>query len=150
MFWNKHENLKNLIFAIMAIFLLITIMQMKSIALLAFAAFVLTCSFTPAVDKLSENNRMSRTMAATIVILASLLGVLLFLVPVVIIAGQEINQLLSNLPDLLDKIMAYLNSKTLMGKPLLELINFDSLISSSTEITSNILKAKLAKDMLLI
>lgn len=139
MFWNKHENLKNLIFAIMAIFLLITIMQMKSIALLAFAAFVLTCSFTPAVDKLSKNNRMSRTLAATIVIISSILGVLLFLVPVTIIAGQEINQLLNNLPDLLDKIMAYLNSKTIMGKPLLEFINFESLVNSSTEITSNIL-----------
>lgn len=139
MFWNKHENLKNLIFAIMAIFLLLTIMQMKNIALLAFAAFVLTCSFTPAVDKLSEFKHISRTLAATIVILASLLAVLLFLVPVGIIAGQEIQQLVSNMPDFMDKITAYLNSKTLMGKPLLDYINVESLINSSTEITSNIL-----------
>lgn len=139
MFWNKHENLKNLIFAIMAIFLLLTIMQMKNIALLAFAAFVLTCSFTPAVDKLSEFKHISRTLAATIVILASLLAVLLFLVPVGIIAGQEIQQLVSNMPDFMDKITVYLNSKTLMGKPLLDYINVESLINSSTEITSNIL-----------
>ena len=139
MFWNKHENLKNLIFAIMAIFLLLTIMQMKNIALLAFAAFVLTCSFTPAVDKLSENKHISRTLAATIVIVTSLVCVLLFLVPVIAIASQEIQQLLSNLPEFLDKITAYLNAKTVMGKPLLDYINFESLISSSTELTSNIL-----------
>ena len=139
MFWNKHENLKNLIFAIMAIFLLLTIMQMKNIALLAFAAFVLTCSFTPAVDKLSECKHISRTLAATIVILISLLAVLLFLVPVGIIAGQEIQQLVSNMPEFLDKITAYLNSKTIMGKPLLEYINLEAIISSSTELTSNLL-----------
>lgn len=139
MFWNKHENLKNLIFAIMAIFLLLTIMQMKNIALLAFAAFVLICSFTPAVDKLSEFKHISRTLAATIVILASLLAVLLFLVPVIVIAGQEIQELLNNLPVFFDKVNSFLTSKTIMGKPLLDYINVESLINSSTEITSNIL-----------
>ena len=84
MFWNKNVNLKNILFGIVIVFLIWFIIQIKSIALLAFGSFVLACSLNPAVDKLSK--KMKRSLASTIVILGTILIVILFLIPIISIS----------------------------------------------------------------
>ena len=138
MFWNRHENLKTAIFIGMAIFLIWFISQIQSVALLAFASFVLACSLTPAVDKLSSFKHISRGFASTIVIVTTLLVILLFFVPIISMSIQEINQFVSNIPALVDKSVEFLSSKTLMGKSLMEYIDLGSITSASSQVASGL------------
>ena len=138
MFWNRHENLKTAIFIGMAIFLIWFISQIQSVALLAFASFVLACSLTPAVDKLSSFKHISRGLASTIVIITTLLVILLFFVPIISMSIQEINQFISNIPALVDKSVEFLSSKTLMGKSLMEYIDLGSITSASSQVASGL------------
>ena len=136
MFWNKSFNLKNVLFLLVAIFLIWFIAQIKTIALLAFASFVLACSLNPAVDKLSK--KMSRGYASTIVIVGTILIVFLFLVPIITISIQEINQVITNLPNIIKDTIGYLSSKTIMGKSVIEYINIDTITNASSQVASGI------------
>ena len=138
MFWNKNDNFKNIVFLAMAVFLILFIAQIKNTALLAFASFVLACSLSPAVDKLSKLKYISRELASTIVILTTLLIVVLFLVPVVTISVQEIHQLISNIPVFISKIISFLNNKMLFGKALIEYINIEAITTASSKMASEI------------
>ena len=136
MFWSKNINLKNIMFIILVIFLVWFIIQIKSIALLAFASFVLACSLNPAVDRLSKY--MSRGLASTIVITGTILIVILFLIPIVTISIQEIQQLVLNIPVFIKKTIYFLSNKTVMGKTLIEYINVDTITNASSQLASGL------------
>ena len=136
MFWNKSVNIKNGLFLLLAIFLIWFIIQIKSIALLAFGSFVLACSLNPAVDKLSK--KISRGLASTVVIVGTILIVILFLIPIITISVQEIHQMVTNLPNVIKDTISYLSNKTIMGKSLIEFINIDSLTSASSQMASGL------------
>ena len=137
MFWNnKNVNFKNILFAIVIVFLIYFIIQIKSIALLAFASFVLACSLNPAVDKLSK--KMKRSLASTIVILGTFLIVILFLIPIVSISIQEIHQAVNNIPEFIRSIIDFLSNKTIMGKSLIEFVNIDTITSASSKFASGV------------
>ena len=136
MFWSKNINLKNIMFVILVIFLVWFIIQIKSIALLAFASFVLACSLNPAVDRLSKY--MSRGLASTIVITGTILIVILFLIPIVTISIQEIQQLVLNIPVFIKKTIYFLSNKTVMGKTLIEYINVDTITNASSQLASGL------------
>ncbi len=136
MFWSKNINLKNIMFILLVLFLVWFIIQIKSIALLAFASFVLACSLNPAVDKLGKY--MSRGLASTIVIIGTILIVLLFLIPIVTISIQEIQQLILSIPGLVKKTIYFLSNKTVMGKTLIEYINVDTITSTSSQLASGL------------
>lgn len=138
MFWHKTENFKNIIFAIMAILLILFIAQIKGIALLAFASFVIACSLNPLVDKLSNNKKISRGLASSIVIITLFLISILFLIPIISISIQEIQQLIENIPLWIDKTIAFLNTKMFMGKHLIDYIDLSMLTNSSSQIASNV------------
>lgn len=136
MFWNNNINIKNVLFVILAVFLVWFIIQIQSIALLAFASFVLACSLNPAVDKLSK--KMPRSLASTIVIVGTVLIVVLFLIPIISISIQEIQQFINKVPVLLENMLSFLSKKTVMGKTLMEYINPDALTSASSQVASGI------------
>ncbi len=137
MFWNNQNiNYKNILFAIVTIALILFIIQIKSIALLAFASFVLACSLNPAVDKLS--GKMSRSLASTLVILGVVLIVILFLIPIVTISIHEIHQVISNLPSIINNTVEFLSTKSIMGKTLIEFIDIDTITGASSKIASGV------------
>ncbi len=136
MFWNRNINLKNIMFFILAIFMIWFILQIKSIALLAFGSFVLACSLNPAVDKLSK--KLNRSLASTIVILGTILIILLFFIPIITIAIQEIQQLLNNIPSIIKNTIDFLSNKTIMGKSLIEYIDINTLTSTSSQMASGL------------
>ena len=113
------------------------IIQIKNIALLAFGSFVLACSLNPAVDKLSE--KMSRSIASTIVILLTITVVILFLIPIVTISIEEIHQLINNIPAYARNIIDYLSNKTIMGKALIDFIDIDTVTGASSKLATGIL-----------
>lgn len=148
MFWNKGTTLKNLLFVLLIIFLVWFIVQIKSIALLAFASFVLACSLNPAVDRLSA--KMPRGLASTLVITGTILIVILFLIPIVTISIQEIHQVVNNIPSFINSTVAFLSNKTIMGKALIEYINLDTITNSSTHMASGILNQSINFTMALM
>lgn len=148
MFWNKNINIKNILFFILAIFLVWFILQIKSIALLAFGSFVLACSLNPAVDKLST--KMSRSLASTIVIIATILIVVLFLIPIITISIQEIHQAINNIPIMIKNTVSFLSNKTIMGKALIEFINIDTITSTSSQMASGLVNKSINFTMAII
>ncbi len=148
MFWNKATNLKNIIFIITIILLIVFIIQIKSIALLAFASFVLACSLNPAVDKLTK--KMPRSLASTIVILGTILIAILFLIPIITISIQEIQQVVSNIPNFIRNTIDFMSSKTIMGRTLIEYVNIDTLTQSSSQMASGILNKSINFTMALM
>lgn len=143
----RTDNFKNIIFIAMTILAIIFISQMKTVALLAFASFVLACSLNPAVDKFSSCKKISRALASTIVITLTILIVVLFFIPVFTIAIQEIHQLMENIPTFLDKVVSYLNSKTFLGKTLMEYINIDSIASATSQVASGLVNKSVGLTM---
>ncbi len=138
MFWNNNFNWKNILFTILVIFLIWFIMQINTIALLAFGSFVLACALNPAVDKLSSGKYISRGLASTIVIISTILIIILFLIPIINISIQEIQQLISNIPEYINKTEAFLSSKVIMGKSLIHYINLDTVTSASSQVATDI------------
>lgn len=136
MFWNKGTNIKNILFVLLIIFLVWFIGQIKSTALLAFASFVLACSLNPAVDKLSKY--IKRGLASTIVITGTILIVILFLIPIISISIQEIQQVINNVPGIIKETLDFLSKKTLMGKTLIEYINLDTITQTSSQMASGL------------
>lgn len=136
MFWNKPVYLKNTMFIVAAILLILFIMQMQGIALLTFASFVLACSLNPAVDKLSA--KMPRSLASTIVITGTILIAVLFLIPIVSISIKEIQQVVNNLPVFIKNIIDFLSNKTIMGKPIIEYVDINALTNTSSQMASGI------------
>ena len=76
MFVRNNSNFKIILFIILAVFSIWAIFQIKEIAMLFFASYVLACSLNPFVDKMST--KIPRGIATTIAILVS--GFLLLLV----------------------------------------------------------------------
>ena len=138
MTWNKNVNLKNILFTLLVIFAVWFIAQINQIALLAFASFVLACALNPAVDQISENRFISRSFASFLVILITILIIVLFLIPVISISIHETEQLIMNTPDYWNKIIAFLSSKSIMGKPLIEYINLETITTASSQFASGI------------
>lgn len=136
MFWNKPVYLKNTMFVVAAILLIFLIMQMKEIALLIFASFVLACSLNPAVDKLST--KMPRSLASTIVITGAILVAVLFLIPIVSISIKEIQQVINNIPIFVKNIIDFISNRTIMGKPIIEYVDINALTNTSSHMASGI------------
>lgn len=136
MFWNKPVYLKNTMFVVAAILIILLIMQMKEIALLIFASFVLACSLNPAVDKLST--KMPRSLASTIVITGAILVAVLFLIPIVSISIKEIQQVFNNIPLFIKNIIDFISNKTIMGKPIIEYVDINALTNTSSQMASGI------------
>jgi predicted PurR-regulated permease PerM len=141
MFLNKTLYVKNAMFVLVAIFLIVFIVKMQDIALLAFGSFVLACSLRPAVDRLSI--KMSRSLASSLVIVGVILISTVFLIPIVTIAIQEIHQLVDKLPNFINNINTFLSSKTILGKSLHDFINFNTLKDTSTIFASSIVNKSL-------
>ena len=137
-FLTKYVGIKNFIFFVLAILFIIFLAQIKDIAILFFAAFVISCSLNPIVDKLCENKKISRPLASTIVLLTTLFVCFIFIVPIIITGGVQISTFIEALPD------HFYNTKNLLlGIPFLSNTNLHNieiggLVSSATGFTTNI------------
>ena len=78
-FFNKYIGFKNLIFFILALLFILFIIQIKDIAILFFASFVISCSLNPIVDKICDKFKMNRAAASSIVLIGTLMIMFLFI-----------------------------------------------------------------------
>lgn len=148
MFWQNQDYVKNMLFAAMATLALFFLVQMKGIALLAFGSFVLACSLTPMVDKLSQ--KMKRSAASIIVLFFTLFIVIIFLMPIVTISIQEIHSFVHKIPQIVDNAINYASNTEILGKKIIDFINIDDVASKSSDVAGGIVNKSINFTMALL
>ena len=137
-FFNKYIGIKNFIFFVLAISFIIFMAQIKDIAILFFAAFVISCSLNPIVDKICEKQKkISRPLASSLVLLGTLLIGFLFLIPIIITGGEQISSFINTMPERFEHTKTFLAGVPFLSSNM-ENINMGGLVSSATDVTTNI------------
>ena len=136
-FFNKYVGIKNFIFFVLAILFIIFMAQIKDIAILFFAAFVISCSLNPLVDKICNKfKKVSRPAAAAIVLFGTLLVGFLFIIPIIITGAEQIVSFINTLPERFNHAKTFFT-----GIPFFENLNnidFGDFMSSASGVTTNI------------
>lgn len=128
--FKEYLTTKNVIFVILIIIILACISQVKVVALLFFASFVIACSLNPTVDKLEK--KMNRYTATTLVLFGTLTISLAFFVPIIFVAVKQVQGLITILPEKIDFIQNFIFNHEFYGHKIPEIINIDSIIKSSS------------------
>ena len=135
-------NIKNIVFIILAIIILILLPKIMGIVLLFFTAFVIAAALGPYVDKL-EKKKFSRGVSTAIVVLTSMLSIFILFIPIFVIAVKEIRILVTLLPHKISLLSEFLVNFRLHGQSLKELIDINSLLGSSTDFAQNLFNQSL-------
>ena len=125
----KMGNSQNIIFLIGIIIYGICLFTITDIALMLFVTYVVACALNPLVDKLEK--KCSRNIAAAIVFLGFVGGILLMFLPIIIIGGNEIAHLAAQYPQYVEQVKDYI-----MNSPVVEeFANSGGLIESITTVS---------------
>jgi predicted PurR-regulated permease PerM len=135
--FKKYFTTHNTIFLILVIIALAFLSQIKVIALLFFASFVIACSLNPIVDKLEK--KIKRATAASLVIFTTLAISFAFFVPIIFVAIKQVHGFLTILPEKLNLIQDFILNHEFYGHKLPEIINFDALVKSSSPFATGLL-----------
>ena len=127
--FKKMGNSQNIIFLIGIVIYTICLFTITDIALLLFVTYVVACALNPLVDKLEK--KCKRNIAAAIVFLGFIGGILLMFLPIIIIGGNEIANLAAQYPQYVDQVKDYI-----MNSPVVEqFANSGGLMASITSIS---------------
>ena len=134
--FKKSITAKNIIFIIMVILLIKFFSQITTTAMLFFVSYVFACSLNPLVDKFST--KMSRPMAASIVMGGMTLIMFAVFLPLVVVTIKQVELLAMSLPDKIEVLKSFILHKTILGKSLVSMIDVASFIEPVSRFTSNI------------
>lgn len=135
--FKKYVTTRNVAFLIMVIVALFFIVQIKVIALLFFASFVIASSLNPIVDWLEK--RMKRSLAASLVILGVLMVFVAFFIPIILVAINQVQGLAAVLPEKINWIQDFIYNHKFYGHKIPEIIDIDALIKSSSPFATGLL-----------
>lgn len=117
---------KTAIFIIMAILMLIFIGQIADVAIMFFIAFIISASCMPLINKLQKY--MPRTLAAVLVLLFVIFGILLVFVPLLMLTVNQTAAFINDAPKYIDQFDKFLDSQHI-GHFSLEKVDVSSLSS---------------------
>lgn len=138
-FFNEHFGIKNFIFLILAILFIIFMAQIKDIAILFFAAFVISCSLNPIVDKICEKyKKISRPVSSAIVLIGTLFAGFLFFIPIIVTGGHQISSFFETFPERMAHAKTFLMNIPYFDGANLNDIDFGQFVSSASNVTTNI------------
>ena len=138
-FFSKFISNKNFMFVLLLILFIIFIVQIKDIAILFFAAFVISCSLNPIVDKIcSKYKKVSRPAASGLVLLGVLMICSLFLIPILISGGHQISSFIDTFPEKLEQSKAFITGLPFLSNTNLSNIDIGDVVSSASDVTTNI------------
>lgn len=144
MFDNVFEKvLKSKIFyALMLLFLSIWgLCKNMDIAFMLFASLIFTCALLPTVDKLSQ--KMSRTLATTLVLTGLIFLIAIFIVPVLLLGAYQVTEFAVEFPKYIESL-----DDTILSIPFLKNVSnlnidtetfMNSIASSSSEIIEHVI-----------
>lgn len=137
----KYITAKNIIFFILAVLFIIFISKISEIAIMFFASFVIACSLEPIVQKLEK--KFKRSTSCAMVLIGSILIILAFFVPIIIIGGHEIGTFAISFPQYMENIKSFFESSNITQHTHLAKINFDGVITSLSGISSKLIEETL-------
>ncbi len=132
----KWLTVKNIACVLLLILLLLFIPQVVGIFLLFYAAFVVTSSMEPFIEKLQKF--MNRKAAAAIVVLAFLALTFLTFIPILIVSINEIIAFGEALPDNLNAASNFIATKSFFGYRLADLFDFQDILAPMGSLAQNI------------
>lgn len=136
-------TIKNIIFLFLIILVIKFICEVKELTILLFASFVIAASLNPLVDKLQKF--MKRGLATIVALTGFLVVILGAFVPLILIVLEEINTLVSELPQKILTIQHFIANKSILGTKLSSFIgDAQVLTSSSTEFLGSAVQKTLA------
>jgi predicted PurR-regulated permease PerM len=113
--------------------------QIKDIAILFFAAFVISCSLNPIVDVICDKyKKISRPAASGIVLSATLLIGFLFIVPIIVTGGVQISSFIETFPEKLEHAKTFIAGIPFLSETDMHNIDIGEFVSSTSDVTSNI------------
>ena len=136
-FNNSFWKTKNIIFLLLVIVLLFIFPKIVGILLLFFAAYIIACALNPYVNKLSA--KMNRSLAATIVLSSTLVSILALIIPIFIVAFNEIRILAITFPDKITKLVSIISNGKIYGHKLIDILDFNTILGGSTAFAKGIL-----------
>ena len=139
--FQKYITSKNIIFFIILILFVIFISKIQDIAIMFFASYVIACSLNPFVEKFSV--KINRNLAAALVLLAMLVIVCAFFIPLFIMGAHQISSFADALPQHGEMIKEYISNNPLAVKLNLNSIDMSDFISSTSGLTSGLLNSSI-------
>lgn len=110
---------------------------MTDIALLLFCSYVISSALNPFIDKLSS--KISRALATTLMIVATILVVLGVFIPIIVMSVNEIKEFLTNLPQQVDNLQKFINTFQIGGVSISQYFNIETLLKNSSSIASEVI-----------
>ena len=132
----KILTFKNIIFLILVVVLLLILPKIVNILLLFFAAYVIACALNPFVVKMQKH--MSRNLASIIAVLFSCIAIFALFITILIMTFKEVRTFLVSLPTKISSLISYINSTTVFGKRLSDLLSTNNILSNSSDIAGNL------------
>ncbi len=135
--FQKYISIKNIIFFIIAILFIRFLGHIEDIAIMFFASFVIACSLDPLVEKLSK--KYKRPTASAIVVGGAILGICLFLIPILILAIHEIKIFTVSFPQHIEVIKNFIASLPFIDHSMLSNVDIGGMITSASGVTSQVI-----------
>ena len=81
---------------------------------------------------------MSRNLASIIAVLFSCIAIFALFIPILIMTFKEVRTFLVSLPTKISSLISYINSTTVFGKRLSDLLSTNNILSNSSDIAGNL------------
>jgi len=133
-FVKKFITVKNIIFFIIALLIIIFLTKVKDVAILFFASYVIACSLNPLVDKMTK--KMSRSLASTIVLSGVLSIFALFVFPLISVGAAQIKSFLMLLPEHILAVKNFLLQLPWISKSTIMQFDLGGLLSTASGFTT--------------
>ena len=141
MFGKRFWTSKNIIFTVLVIALLLVFPKIVGILMLFFGSYVIACALNPFVTKLM--NKMSRTLASSIVMFSSILAIIALFIPIFFVAFKEIKTFMVTLPDKITEFANFLMNFKINGSKLPDMIDVDAILNNSSDVAQNVVNHSL-------
>ncbi len=139
----KFLNAKTIIFTILIILLLLIVPKIYGLILLLFAAFVLAAALNPYVNNLQKKVK-NRPLAASIIVLTTILAVIALIIPIIIMCWKELHLLVLILPQKIVNLNSFVGNLNLYGYSFADLTpSIDSIIGASSDFAQGIFSKSL-------
>ena len=130
MIYKRFFTGKNIIFLALVIILLLILPKIIGVLMLFFGAYVIACALNPYVTKLMK--KMNRTTASSVVLMASVLGIIALFIPIFFVAYKEIKTFLITLPEKITEVTNFLLNTEFMGHKIPEMFDPGSILGTSS------------------
>lgn len=139
--FQKYLTIKNVIFFAAVILFILLIFKAQDIALMFFANYVIASSLTPVVDKLClKFPKISRNIASILVLSGALVLTSIFIVPIIVIAGYQIEHFAESFPQYLNYINETALKIPLIGQSAAVQFDISNLFNNTSGVMTEIFK----------